>query len=205
MNAGLSNLRTLKRHLLAERLRPELTWDSEIAAIGLGVAASMERYCNRVFERAAGITWSTSSLGRTAFVLPRYPIEAVTAVDLRTSYSDAWESQTLSDLILQVDESAGLVIFNEALGWNGSVVRFTFTGGYWWDTTEDSSGTLPSGATALPADLQHAWLLQCAEVWSRRDNLGTGLVKAPSASAKLSEYDIIPAVAGVLRSYIRHG
>lgn len=204
MNAGFANLTTLKRHLLAERLRPEITFDDQVLAVGLGVAGAIERYCDRKFGRVVGDTWETPSADRLTFVLPRYPVEAITAIDLRGSYGEAWQSQDPDELLLQVVSDSGIVTFDVAIGWRGSVVRFTYTAGYWWDTTEDDTGELPTGATELPADLRHAWLLQCEEIWSRRDNLGVGLTSKPTERAKLGELDVSPAVRSLLRPHIRH-
>lgn len=205
MNAGLANLTTLKRHLLAEKVRADIRWDDEILAIGLGVAGAFESYCDRKFLRVAGGTFQTVCAGRSIFVLPRYPIETVTAVDLRMSYGAAWEAQTITDTIESVSEEAGLVVLYASIGTDRSSIRFTYTGGFWWDTSEDSSGVQPEGSTAAPADLVQAWLLQCQDIWARRDNLGVGITAKPTERAKLSELDLSPAVRSVLRTYQRHG
>lgn len=204
MNAGFSSLKTLKGHLLARTQRAELTFDAEILALGLGIAAAMGKYCDREFDRVVGATWQTFGGDRMTFILPRYPIESVTAIDLKTKHADPWESQDVADLIQQVIPGSGVVMLESAIGWRGSTLRFTYTGGLWWDTTEDDTGTLPTGATALPQDLRAAWLLQCQEIWSRRDNLGLGLTARPTDRAKLTELDLIPEVIGMLRPHMRH-
>jgi hypothetical protein len=47
-------LKTLKRHLFAEQLRTEITWDPQILDLSKGVADAMAGYCNRLFPRVAG-------------------------------------------------------------------------------------------------------------------------------------------------------
>lgn len=204
MNAGLSNLTTLKRHLLAERLRAEITFDDQIVALGLGVAAAIERFCDRRFARVVGDTWETPCGNRTMFVVIRYPIEEITAIDLRSTRGDAWESQDINSLVAQEIRDAGVVTFHDAIGWAGSNVRFTYTGGFWWDTTEDDSGSQPAGSTVLPADLQHAWLLHCQDVWNRRDNLGTSLTAKPADRPRVGDVEFGSSVRSLLRPHQRH-
>jgi hypothetical protein len=48
----------------------------------------------------------------------------------------------------------------------------TYTGGYWYDDTDAGTGTLPSGATLLPADVKMIWLNECQLVWQASDRLG---------------------------------
>lgn len=204
MNAGFSSLKFLKRHLLAEPQRAEVSFNDEILALGLGVAASMETYCDRQFARVVGATWITPGSNRTTFVFPRYPIESITGLEMRTRSGEAWEARDPDELILETIGPSGVVILDTPLGGAGVSLRWTWTGGLWWDTTEDDSGTLPANATALPADLRQAWLLQCQEIWSRRDNLGMGLTLRPTERAKLSELDLVPAVRAMLRPHTRH-
>lgn len=204
MNAGLSNLATLKGHLLAERLRAGVTFDEQILALGLGVAAAIERFCDRRLGRVVGDTWETPCGYRTSFVLIRYPLEEITAIDLRTARGDSWESQDIDSLVAQELKESGLVTFHGPIGWASSNVRFTFTGGYWWDTTEDGSGSQPAGSTVLPADLQYAWLLHCQDVWNRRDNLGTSLTAKPADRPRVGDVEFGSSVRALLRPHQRH-
>ncbi len=69
--------------------------------------------------------------------------------------------------------------------------------------------TLPTGATALPADLSLAWLNQCEHVWKTHDKLGISL-SPDSASApqllglSLAGMTLVPDVEQTLRRYMRY-
>jgi hypothetical protein len=204
MNAGIGSLTYLKAALLAAPLRSATDHNTAITALGLGVAARMEQRTNRRFYRTVGDTWVVDA-ERTAFVLPRYPIESLTSIELRTTPSDYWQSQTLSGVVLHQDDAAGIVILNALLGSHRSQLRFTWTGGWWWDTTEDDTGAQPSGSALVPADLRLAWLTQCKHVWARQDKLGLGHVKGPDANSQLGDMDWAPMAEETLNGYIRHG
>ena len=180
MNAGLSNLATLKRHLLPGTMLTDTQFDATITQLGLGVAGALEKYCNRKFQRTAGDT-CTFTGDRDHFYLPRSPVEAVSAVALKTSEAGGFVAQT--GAIQNSDGTNGWIYFGAYLGDRYSLVRVTYTGGFWWDTTEDDTGVMPAGATAIAADLQTAWLLLCEAVWAGRDKLGTGLIEKPDAAA----------------------
>ena len=204
MNAGLSNLATLRRHLLAQTMLSDTTFDTVITQIGLGVAGALEKYCNRKFLRTVADT-ATFSADRASLILPRFPVEGTPTVEHRANASDAFT--TLSDVIQQLDANSGLVQFAAPQGDYLGLLRLTFTGGYYWDTTEDDTGTLPSGATALPKELQTAWLLQCEAVWAARDKLGTGLIEEgekKSIPASLFGMEIIPLVKEMLAPFKRY-
>lgn len=204
MNAGFGSLTTLKSHVLAGDLATTVDYDAAVSLVGLGVVGQFERHCNRQFARTAGATYTTGA-DCVAFALPRYPVEVLTQIEFRSTPSDAWVVQTLSGLLSSFDEASGVAVLWSALGDRNGQVRFTYTGGYWWDTTEDDSGTLPSGATALPDDLRLAWVLQSQHIWSRRDNLGIAVTQKPDERSKLSDLELVPQVKSILTAYIRHG
>lgn len=206
MNAGLSNLDLLKKHLLAATLGTDPQFDTLIAAIGLGVAGMMEQTCNRKFARAAGAQEEFPG-DRASFILSRFPIESVTALDSKNLESDSWTSQD-TGLIKSISASAGLIYLADSHdpGAYWSKVRFTFTGGYWWETAEPNDAgypsTLPEGAHALPDDLRLAWLLQCREVWNKIDKLNTGLIDKPDAQTNLAGLELSPLVKQMLTNYV---
>lgn len=205
MDAGLSNLWTLKAHLLPEAIRARPTYDETMLTLGRGTAWLMQRHCNRELARVAGATHTAEAGDRTVIVLPRYPIEEVTAVELRTRPTDPWESQDL-DCIARIDHAAGLVILESPMGIWHSMLRLTYTGGYWWSTTEPPDAEAqPAGSTALPADLQLAWLLQCEHTWSQRDRLGTGIAAGPGERSKIADVTLLEGTVEALRPYLRHG
>ena len=198
MNLGLGTLTELKLWLLAEELRTETAWDAQIAAIGTGVALAFEKFCNRKFERVVGAQVDFSG-DRVHFVLPRYPIEAVTAVELRESFTGSWTDA--SGYMDQFSALSGLVCFAAEPGSRQSRVRITWTGGYWFDSTEDFSGIKPAGAEQVPADLKLAWLQHCRTVWGKFPKLGTPINITQSAA--LVTMNFSPEVSDTLLSYRR--
>lgn len=179
MNAGLANLATLKSFVLPEALSSETTWDTRLAAIGKGVAAAFERECARSFLRTVGDTF-VSPADRSYVVLPRFPIESVASIEQQDDQTTGYT--TLADnTILNIDKASGLVRFGAVLGSEDSLLRLTYTAGYWWEIVEPSGEgyptSQPSGSTALPADLLEAWLLQCQKHFERSRGLSTAGVK----------------------------
>lgn len=200
MNAGLTNLTTLKSWLLPQSMRAQSTWDEVLVMIGRGVLAAMENYCGRRFGRVeqavekfqAGVEWVW---------LSRCPVEVVHQVEMRAAGAGEW--QVMDEVVEQVNESSGWLKFVGQLGGENDMVRVVYTGGYWIDETEDGSGVKPEGAVAAPADLVWAWGLQCEHVWSRRDKLGAGLAQGAGKSADLGEMELVPLVKTALEPYRR--
>jgi hypothetical protein len=209
MDLILSNLSTLKTHLLTAALLSGTDYDAPIAALGKGVAELFQKRCNRLFPRVALGTFDFSA-DRTHVVLPRYPVEAITVVELRETLADGWVDQgAVNDFILNLSEKAGLVRFNGIVGGCNARVRLTYTGGYHVNTLEpDAIGyptALPAGATALPNDLLFAWLFQCEYIWNSRDKLGLSIAEKPAAwAAGIAAIDLLPLVERTLRDYTRH-
>lgn len=209
MNAGLSNLATLKSWLLppAMAVASNTTYDDQIAAIGLGVAGLLEKHCARKFQRTVGDTYEAAA-ERTHFVLPRYPVEAITAIHMRDAGSATWTSLGTT-IIDQTYDAAGLVELDGAQGTWRERIRFTYTGGYFWETLEPAAQgyptAVPAGSTAVPSDLLLAWRLQCEHVWAQRDKLGTGLAQINrSGTPLLGQVELIPTVRDLARTFIRH-
>jgi hypothetical protein len=182
MNAGLGNLKTLKAHLLAEALREDTAYDSQLLLIGLGTAAAFEGYCDRKFAWAEDDTF-TCSADRTFVYLPRYPVTAITTVELKTALT--WETQT--GLIQSWNDYTGHVYWGGEAGPDYAQLRFTFTGGYWFDTTADDSGVMPDDATALPSDLKLAWIMHCQRIWQNKDKLGMQIIETGQKVALVTE------------------
>lgn len=206
MNLGLGNLTELKTQLLAEALRAGTRYDAAITAIGKGVAAQIENYCNRKFGRVENDTYIVSA-DRTHIYLPRYPFESISQVEFKSDEVAGWVVQTGNTIVTQNVES-GLVFLGAALGPYWSHLRFTYTGGYWFDETEENNDTLPSGATQVPADLKLAWILHCKTVWQAIDKLGVDITKTGSSnnavSGSLAALELSPAVTGMLGKFIRY-
>jgi hypothetical protein len=135
MNLGLGHLTELKAHLLNEALRSETTYDTAIAALGKGVAARLERACNRSFRRTVGDVFEGP--GDVAhFTLPRYPVEAISAITLRENLTDGFVDQgAVADLVENISHASGLVTLSSPLSaLRSSRLRATYTGGYWYPT-----------------------------------------------------------------------
>lgn len=213
MNAGFSNLATLKAHLLAGSLASadETAFNTAITSLGLGMAAAFERHCHRKFARVAGDV-EIFSADYCQFPLARFPVESVSAIDLKTTEADGWVAQTVNEFIRTINLAQGIVYLPDGsdAGPYYAQLRFTYTGGYFWNTLEPADTgyptALPSGATVLPDDLKLAWLLQCEAVWKARDKLGTEIIERDDVkfvNSALSELKLIPQVKAILQPFIR--
>lgn len=205
MNAGFSNLTALKAQLLASTLRTRTDWDTQLLSLGLGVAATINAHCNRQFAREAGGFYTTSG-GRMALILPRYPVEAVTAIETRESAAHDWIDELAS--LDTTDTESGLLRFASELG-SGGQIRITYTGGYHWETKEPADAgyptALPSGATLIPADVVTAWHLQCEALWRAKDKLGAKIKdEAETGTPAANTIELIPAVKAMLQAHVRY-
>ena len=202
MSAGFDSLTDLKAYLLPSTLRGRDDWDTEIAILGKGVAAAFDRYCNRLFARRTGATMIVPA-DRWHVVVERYPIEQVTQVELKRDEETGWQAQ--EGAVEFVREDNGVVDFGSIMGRPNELLRLTYDGGYWWDESEDNSGSLPSGATALPEDLHLAWLQQVKDLWIRRDKLGQSFHREDQApAAELLKGELLPMVKHTLSAYRRY-
>jgi hypothetical protein len=205
MNVGLGSLTLLKAHLLADALRQGTRYDTQLTLIGQGVAAAMDGYCDRKLARMEDDTFVCTA-DRILVFAERYPIETVTSVHLKTDTVSGWVAQT--SLVMNLNEDSGLIYWGSAIGPDYTQLRFTYTGGFWFDTSEDGSESLPTGATALPADLQYAWILQCRQTWMAIDKIGKDVIQTGSSSqfvtGALSTLEMIPEVKSILDGYMRY-
>jgi hypothetical protein len=204
MNAGFSNLATLKAHLQNSGLRARTDFDTAITALGLGVAAQFERHCTRLFTRAASTTMKFPA-DQDHVIVERYPIEAVTKVEVQNNPTAGFVES--AGAIQNWNADSGIVWFGSALGMSNEVAKLTYTGGYFWETKETTDQgyptSVPSGSTALPDDLKLAWLLQCGAVWAAMDKLGIGVADKPEAQSKTAASKLIPQVEDILKTYRR--
>ena len=164
MNAGLSNLGFLKKRLLLASDAAGTAYDEAVAALGLAVFGYFETACDRKFARVVGDTYECEATTRYA-VVPRYPLESVTKIELRSSTTEGWVEQTA--VPVNFNKGAGVVTFTLLPASADDMVRITYNGGYWWDTSEDIIGTKPSGAEELPQALLLAWAQACKYLWDR--------------------------------------
>ena len=101
---------------------------------------------------------------------------------------------------------AGIVDVGGWLGGRYQRLRFTYTGGFWFDTTEDFSGTQPVGSTLRPDELFLAWLTQCEATWQLHDKLGRSIAEGPESrrNMNLSGLTLVPEVEATLKNFIRY-
>lgn len=218
MNAGLANLATLKAWLLPASMITSADYDAQILTIGLGIAWQLEASCNRNFGRLVGDTFEITA-DRDHVILPRYPIEAAPVIAIRETIAGGFVDQTYADFVVDHDLKAGLIQFGSWAGSSSTRLRFTYTGGYWWNqqeedytppvtpTEEDPDlSVLPEGATAVPADLLLAWRMQCEFIWTQRDKLGLNIGEKQDTVllGALSRIKLLDGVAEQLRPYVRY-
>jgi hypothetical protein len=207
MNLGLGNLIELKRQLLAADLVSGDDWDAKIEAIGKGVAGLLQRHCNRLFERVAGAQ-DFFTADRRSWVAARFPVESISAVDQQDTVLTGYVTLgAVNSVVVTWDAPSGLVEFGDVLGNYTSLVRLTYTGGYWFDTTEDGSGVQPVGSTLVPDDLKLAWHLQCKKVWEVYDPIGRGLAKTGNEGQllglSLAGLELLPQARELLQPHLR--
>ena len=212
MNAGLSNLATLKGYVLAAALRSATDYDAALAAIGLGVAGAFEKYCNRKFARVVGAT-EIFGADRCQFLISRLPVESVAMMEVKQTEALGWVVQNPSPIVT-LDSLAGIIYLPDRsdVGIYTTQVRFTFTGGYFWEQLEAGDGgyptAQPNGATPIPPDLQFAWLMQCAEAWKKKDKLGQGITGGEEKTERINPANLqqkfLPEVESILAQYIRY-
>lgn len=206
MNAGLGSLTYLKTQLLAEALREGTAYDAALTAIGQGVAAQFEKHCNRYFARTVSDTFTTSA-DRPHLYLPRLPVESIASVALKSDPTTGFVTQA-SSAIINSNLESGFVYFGGELGAYWEQIRLTYTGGYWFDQTEDASDSLPAGATALPESLRLAWILQCKKVWEVSDPLGGHIVPSKEnlqlVGLSLAGLELVPQAKDILHGFIRY-
>lgn len=196
-NAGFGSLTLLKKLVLPETLRSKTTWDAQLTQMGLGVVAAFERHCNRLFARGTGLLYYRDAACRTVSV-PTFPIESVTSIGLRLALESAYTTQ--ADIVANVDNGAGLIYLTQVLGGSQDQLKITYAGGLWWDTTENDSGSLPAGATAVPADLISAWAAQVQHQVEASDMLKLVSVNAKPATGSL---ELLGLVKDMLMQHIR--
>lgn len=174
--------------------------DSILTNFIKSVSGAFERHCNRRFDRAAGATYEFDAQ-KTEIIPERYPIEAVTAWDLKTDETTGWVAQTVTDYLIR----QGCVIsLPAALGVEGELGRITYTAGY------VLPGTTPgAGQTALPDEVREACVEQVVYLYQNRKRLGVSSVSgqggsiAKDAQSVVNPLPFLPQVMQALHQYER--
>jgi hypothetical protein len=204
-DVGFSSLSWLKGQVLPSEKQEDTEWDTMIAQIGRHVATMFANKCNRRFKRVASATYQRSA-DCSYLVLPRYPVESVASVQWRATSSDSWE--TVTDDMATFGPRTGVIEFSRIMGTERNDLLVTYTGGYWWDETEDDSDTLPSGATEVPDDLRGAWTEQVQAIMEARGILGVVGASVPlndvtGGRRRSLEIELLQSVRDVLMHYRR--
>ena len=217
MNAGFSNLTTLKAYLLAPALRPATDYDTAIATIGLGMADMFANHCNRDFAWNAAAA-DVAQGNREFWFCRRFPVASFTKVELRFFRADPWTD--ISGQPLASDEEKGLIHFGYTLGRSPIQVRVTYAGGYFWEQKEPTDAGYPTAVPdaitnnaagidaakfLLPPSLKSAWLTQCEIVWKMRDKLGKQITDDKAGGGfEIAGLDLAPQVQNMLQPFKRY-
>lgn len=187
----LAELQTVKDRLVLTDAVDDALLTNFIQAMG----GRFEQFCNRRFERTVGATWEFDA-DRTEVIPDRLPIEAVTALELKTDEATGWVAQTDITYLLR---RQAVVSLETPLGSIRELGRITFTGGY------VLPGNVPgAGQTALPVEISGALVEQVAYLYQNRNRLGLVSVAAEGGSIQqFAQLDLLPSVKEVLRKHER--
>lgn len=192
-------------------MQAQTNYDPIITAIGLGVAAQIDKFCNRVMMRTVGQV-DTLRSDRRHWYLKNFPVETITALAKKDSEADGWVPFPLppdgNSLIQVMDLQRGYVNFIAIQGYFFSQLQITYNGGFWWETLEPTDegypAAQPAGSTALPNDIQLAWFIQCQNVWKRWDKLGVQISQDPEPQSAIEQLQLCDAAKELLRGHIRY-
>lgn len=200
---GLGTLGQLKRFLMNAAEVESSTYDAAIAVIGKGVSKMFDYRTGRVLRRAEDAV-ETCPAYRSGYRAKHFPIESISRFEAKYNEVYGWADVVVTSAVENIEYENGILRMYEAVMRDAGQFRITLTGGYWVDISDDDSGTLPEGATALPDDLKMAWYLQCQHIWLNRDNLG--IAYAPSGEVKskpisMEKVTLLPLVGMTLANY----
>lgn len=201
MNAGFSSLTALKKSVIPSALRSRTDFDDQLVDIGLGVAGMIEGFLGRslAWEEGAQEMFPADQLH---FGLSRYPITTLEAVEIQGSGESTWED--ITDDAARTEKAAGLIQFASLPGSRHDTIRVTFDGGFWWDDSEDASGTLPTGATRLPSALKLAWIAQVQAVVEALKLTGPqAATSKDKEQAAILSAELLPGVKTMLDAFRR--
>lgn len=201
LSAGFATTDYLKSRLLPAAAAEETDWDEVMADLGKSVAGKFDRHCNRRFARDTAAV-DVFSARAAAWVLTRYPVEDVAAVELVDPDGTA---EAIAEGDWWLEEKCGLLETETIAGDRRQKLRVTYAGGYWLNPRDATP--LPADATELPGDVLEAWIAQCQHEAESR-----GLFEAVSMRAqteqnapKTAGLSLLEDVVAVLRPYRRFG
>ena len=207
-NLGLGNLISLKRRLLPADKLTSTTWDTLVTLIGKGVAAAFDRHCNRKFERDTAAV-DTFTADRAHWLLNRFPVESIASITQQDDLTAGYVSLgAVASVAQNWQANTGIIQFGGIMGTHLSQVRVTYSGGYWFETSEAENTTQPAGSTLLPEDVREAWMLQAKHAWSSLDKLGLDLARNPSdatsATPPMEAIKLLTGVKEMLAPHLRY-
>lgn len=195
LNAGYSTLDYLKRQIFPDVMEDDVEWDEDLKRIGNAVAVQFDRFCNRGFARKVAAVHDEKA-NHTSIVLHRYPVEVVTSVEV--TYASGCCDFTAA--IASTGKKSGVVEFDRLLGSYRDRLTVIYTGGYWLDDGSE----MPAEATALPADVLNAFVLQVQAVVKATDVLRNVSVKAEDDTMEIAALRMLQVVEQVLNPYRRY-
>lgn len=163
------------------------------------VGARFNQQCNRIFERAAGAVYEFQA-DKIAIWPALYPIESISAWELKSNETDGFETLDTPDYILRKAGNIKCLVYLAApLGSENQVARITYTGGY------VAPGTTPgSGQTALPDDIEQAAIEQVAYWYQNKARLGITAISGDGGSIQqFAQLDLLPSVKATLKAHER--
>lgn len=170
--------------------------DALLTRLLAAFTAHAELLCNRQFDRSATATFRFDG-DATEILVDRYPIESVTTLALRPAGESSWTTQT--GVAYRLNEAAGILsLVDGAMGTARDDARVTFVGGYVLP-----GATVGSGQTALPKDIEHAALEQCAHWYRNRDRLGLSSVSGDGSVSLPPNLHLLTSVEEMLKPHRR--
>jgi hypothetical protein len=192
LDAGFSTLEYLKSRILPAGADGG-DWDAALAKLGLGVAGRFNAFCNRVLQRVEGQV-DEFNASASAIVLRAFPVEVVNSVEIR-GFTGALDTFSGG---YQLDQRAGLMLFQGAPGDGTERIVIDYDGGFWLD----DGGTMPAGSTPLPDDIMEAWIMQC-QAWAEARNIFGTIALEKDNKAQASALQLTKDVEAILEPYRR--
>ena len=193
----LAQLTTLKARLKIEEFD---TADDALLTIFLNaMSGRFQKECNRKFDRAEDATYEFRA-DEMDILVDRPPIEDVVSFHLKSNEADGWVLQ--SDIVYLLGPQKNIIELATPLGTSREIARVTFDGGYVLP-----GGTVDTGQTALPGEIESACIEQCAHWYQNRDRLGIASVSGQGGSLALSvvtPLSLLPQVMAVIKKYERY-
>lgn len=171
--------------------------DAVLESFIAGVSGRFARECNRTFDYSATATYDFRA-DEMDLVVDRWPLVSVTSFALKGTETLGWVVvDPTPDYLINGPRS--IVELAAPLGTSREMGRVTFAGGYVLP-----GGTVGTGQTALPDEVEQAAIEQCAFYYRNKDTLGlAGVSGAGGSISKLATADLLPTVQAVLNKYER--